>query len=139
MSFEGLQERLAALQETTSQLKGLIDRLATLKFQPGSVPLGAEEENSVSGELSAEIGQTLRGGLEDQELLLEEVKYVRPEGQDKTRLQDDVERVGKELIRYGVRTESHANHLLTDVSVAVGSPFEEHDSPQRRAWKKRRN
>lgn len=100
MSFEGLQERLAALQETTAQLKGFIDRLANLKFQPGSVPLGAEEENSVSGELSAEIGQTLRTGLEEQELLLEEVRYVRPDGHQKSRLQDEVERVGKELARY---------------------------------------
>lgn len=97
MSFEGLQERLAALQETTSQLKDLIDRLANLRFQRGSVPLGTEEESSVSGELSAEIGQILRTGLEDQELLQEEAKYLRSEGHDKTRLKDAIERVGKEL------------------------------------------
>ena len=100
MSFEGLQERLAALQETTSQVRELIDRLAELKFQPGSVPLGADEEDSVSGELNAEIGQLLRSGLEDQELLQEEVKYLRPEGHDKERLQDSVSRVGHELSRY---------------------------------------
>ncbi len=100
MSFEGLQERLAALQETTSQVKELIDRLAELKFQPGSVPLGADEENSVSGELSAEIGQILRAGLEDQELLQEEIKYLRPEGHDKERLKDGVARVGSEFARY---------------------------------------
>lgn len=97
MSLAGLQERLSALQETTSQLRELIDRLAKIKFQPGSVPLGADEENSVSGELSAEISQALRGGLEDQELLTEEVDYFRPEGQEKARLQDGVGKVGKEL------------------------------------------
>ncbi|POR33246.1 Uncharacterized protein TPAR_06556 [Tolypocladium paradoxum] len=97
MSLEGLHERLTALQETTTQLRDLIDRLANLKFQPGAVPLGTEEESSVSGELSAEIGQILRSGLEEQELLREEAKYVRPEGHDKARLQDGVDRVGGEL------------------------------------------
>lgn len=100
MSFEGLQERLSALQETTTQLRELVDRLANLKFQPGSVPVGADEESSVSGELSAEIGQILRSGLEEHELLQEEVRYVRPDGHEKTRLQDGVERLGKELVRY---------------------------------------
>ncbi|KND95098.1 hypothetical protein TOPH_00136 [Tolypocladium ophioglossoides CBS 100239] len=97
MSLEGLQERLTALQETTTQLRDLIDRLANLEFQPGAVPLGTEEESSVSGELSAEIGQILRSGLEEQELLREEVRYVRPEGHDKARLQDGVDRLGGEL------------------------------------------
>lgn len=99
MSLEGLQERLTALQETTTQLRELIDRLAHLEFQPGSVPQGTDEESSVSGELSAEIGQLLRNGLDEQELLKEEVKFVRPEGADKARLSDGVERLGVELIR----------------------------------------
>jgi protein transport protein SEC20 len=99
MSFEGLQERLKALQETTAQLRELIGRLATLEFEPGSVPLGTEDESSPSGELSTEISQVLRSGLEEQELLQEEAKYLRPEGQEKTRLQDGVERVGTELVR----------------------------------------
>lgn len=99
MSLEALQERLAALQETTSQLRELIDRLGSLKFQPGSVPLGTDEEDSVSGELSAEIGQMLRGGVEDQELLQEEVNYLRPEGQEKGRLKDGVEKVSQDLTR----------------------------------------
>lgn len=99
MSLEGLQERLTALQETTTQLRDLIDRLANLKFQPGAVPLGTDEESSVSGELSAEIGQILRSGLEEQELLREEVRYLRPEGHDKARLQDGVDRVGGDLAR----------------------------------------
>lgn len=97
MSFQSLQERLAALQETTSQLKELIDRLADLKFQPGSVPLDASEEGSVSGELSTEIGNLLRDGDDERELLLEEVEYLRHE--DKARLRDGVERQGQELDR----------------------------------------
>lgn len=97
MSLEGLQERLVALQETTTQLKELIDRLANLKFQPGSVPLGTEEETSVSGELSAEISLILRNGLEDQQLLSEEVKYLRPDGHEKKRLEEGIERVASDL------------------------------------------
>ncbi|KAM0424690.1 hypothetical protein ACHAPT_009998 [Fusarium lateritium] len=97
MSFEGLQERLTALQETTTQLKELIDRLATLKFQPGSVPLATDEENSVSGELSAEITSTLRDGEEEYEILHEEVEFVRAAEHDRTRLRDGVEKIGKEL------------------------------------------
>ncbi|KAJ6446044.1 Sec20 domain-containingprotein [Purpureocillium lavendulum] len=100
MSLEGLQERLTALQETTSQLRDLIDRLANLKYQPGAVPLGTNEEDSPSGELSAEIGQLLRGGLEEQELLREEAKFARPEGHDKLRLTEGVERLGGELASY---------------------------------------
>ncbi|KAF5616560.1 transport membrane glycoprotein Sec20 [Fusarium sp. NRRL 52700] len=97
MSFEGLQERLTALQETTTQLKELIDRLATLKFQPGSVPLTTDEESSESGELSAEITNTLRDGEEEHELLQEEVEFLRGAEHDKDRLKESVEKIGKEL------------------------------------------
>ncbi|KAF5987982.1 transport membrane glycoprotein Sec20 [Fusarium coicis] len=97
MSFEGLQERLTALQETTTQLKELIDRLATLKFQPGSVPLATDEESSESGELSAEITSTLRDGEEEHELLQEEVEFLRVAEHDKARLKESVEKIGKEL------------------------------------------
>ncbi|KAF9765666.1 hypothetical protein IL306_002040 [Fusarium sp. DS 682] len=97
MSFEGLQERLTALQETTTQLKELIDRLATLKFQPGSVPLTTDEESSESGELSAEITSTLREGEEEHELLQEEVEFLRGAEHDKDRLKEGVEKIGKEL------------------------------------------
>ncbi|KAF5624247.1 transport membrane glycoprotein Sec20 [Fusarium tjaetaba] len=97
MSFDGLQERLTALQETTTQLKELIDRLATLKFQPGSVPLTTDEESSESGELSAEITSTLRDGEEEHELLQEEVEFLRVAEHDKDRLKESVEKIGKEL------------------------------------------
>lgn len=99
MSFAGLQDRLTALQESTSQLKELVDRLGDLKFQPGSVPLGTDEEDSISGELSAEIGQILKNNTEDQELLREEINYLRPEGHEKERLADSAVRVGGELTK----------------------------------------
>ncbi|KAG5956940.1 hypothetical protein E4U57_002136 [Claviceps arundinis] len=98
MSLRDLDERLTALQETTTQLRELIDRLAKLDFQPGAgLPLDMDDESSVSGELSAEIGQILRNGLEEQELLTEEVQFVRPEGAEKMRLREGVERLGSEL------------------------------------------
>jgi protein transport protein SEC20 len=99
MSFQGLQERLSTLQETTAQLRDLIDRLANLRFQPGSVPLDASEEESVSGELSVEIGQLLREGEEDAELLKEEVEYLRPDGEEKDGLRAGVGRIERELKR----------------------------------------
>ncbi|KAF9879916.1 hypothetical protein CkaCkLH20_02727 [Colletotrichum karsti] len=103
MSFEGLQERLTALQETTSQLKELIDRLQNLKFQPGSVPLGADEDSTVSAELSSEISQILREEEEELELLGEEVEDLRAgrPGNEaehtKTRLKDGLDRLRQEL------------------------------------------
>jgi hypothetical protein len=106
MSFEALQERLAALQATTAQLQELIDRLSNLKFQPGSVPLGVDEDSSVSGELSAEISQILREEEDELELLLEEAEDLRGgrPGSDaehhKARLKDGVDRLQRELRRY---------------------------------------
>ncbi|KAF5515789.1 hypothetical protein CGCS363_v000644 [Colletotrichum siamense] len=103
MSFEGLQERLTALQETTGQLKELIDRLQNLKFQPGSVPLGADEDSDVSAELSSEISQILREEEEELELLSEEVEDLRDgrPGSEaehtKTRLKDGLDRLRQEL------------------------------------------
>ncbi|ROW11339.1 hypothetical protein VMCG_01229 [Cytospora schulzeri] len=88
MSFDSLQERLTALQETTTQVQELIDRLASLKFQPGSVPDGNglynnnnndddDDDENVATELSAEINQTLREEEEDLELLAEEITDLR--------------------------------------------------------------
>lgn len=87
MSFDSLQERLTALQETTTQVQELIDRLANLKFQPGSAPLPPhgdgngngedEDDENVAAELSAEINQTLRDEEEDLELLAEEITDLR--------------------------------------------------------------
>lgn len=99
MSFDILHDRLTALQETTAQLRELIDRLETLKFQPGSVPLGTDEEDSVSGELSSEITSILRIVTDDQELLQEDIGYLRADGDNKSRLLEGVRKISEELAR----------------------------------------
>lgn len=73
MSFEAVSQRLNELQETNKQLKELIERLATLKFQPGSIPLKNEEDDSVVGELKSEIRQIIREQFDDFALLKEDV------------------------------------------------------------------
>ncbi|GAB1310468.1 Protein transport protein sec20 [Madurella fahalii] len=102
-SLDTLQERLAALQETTGQLKDLIDRLANIKFQPGSVPLSTSDEDNVATELGTEISQILREEEEDLELLQEEIIDLRSgrPGSDaehrKTRLKEGAQRLEAEL------------------------------------------
>ncbi|KAK3300432.1 uncharacterized protein B0H64DRAFT_369688 [Chaetomium fimeti] len=102
-SFESLHERLAALQETTGQLRELIDRLANIQFQPGSVPLSTSDEDNVATELSTEIGQILREEEEDLELLHEEIIDLRSgrPGSDaehrKIRLKESAHRLQTEL------------------------------------------
>ncbi|KAI1107700.1 Sec20-domain-containing protein [Jackrogersella minutella] len=101
--FTDLQDRLAVLQDATNQLKELIDRLADFDFQPGSVPLGAGEDENVGVELSSEINQILREQEEELELLQEEIIDIRPgkpESElqhDKDRLKDGANRLGQEL------------------------------------------
>ncbi|KAG9242129.1 protein transport membrane glycoprotein-like protein Sec20 [Calycina marina] len=58
MSFAKISERLLMLQENNEQLRTLIDRLATITFQPGSIPLDDDEDN-VKTELISEITQTV--------------------------------------------------------------------------------
>lgn len=114
-SFESLQERLAALQETTAQLKTLIDRLADLKFQPGSVPLHSptadddEQPPNVATELAAEINQILRDEDDELELLREEITDLRAGGRPgsdaehrKQRLREGVKQLETELKAYVV-------------------------------------
>lgn len=116
-----LQEKLATLQDSVSQLKGHIERLANFDFQPGSIPIGASEDDNVSAELSSEINQILREQEEDLELLQEEIIDIRPLKSlkhDKDRLSDGAERLKGELHRYrspipNVSLElwgMHANH-----------------------------
>ncbi|KXJ91975.1 hypothetical protein Micbo1qcDRAFT_162045 [Microdochium bolleyi] len=111
--YTDLQDRLVSLQDATSQLQELIDRLANFNFQPGSVPLGsaqagsADDDNNVSTELSSEINQILQEQEEDLELLLEEIVDLRTGGRpgmvssgrqhDKERLQDGAKRLSVEL------------------------------------------
>lgn len=71
MSFQLVSERLSVLQESNEQLKSLIQRLATIKFRPGSIPIDNEDDN-VMGELTSEIHQMIKDQDEDFELLKEE-------------------------------------------------------------------
>ncbi|KAI0111522.1 Sec20-domain-containing protein [Daldinia grandis] len=101
--FTDLQDRLALLQDATNQLKVLIDRLANFKFQPGSVPLDASDDDNVGSELSSEINQILREQEEELELLHEEIIDIRlgKSGgglqHDKDRLKDGATRLEEEL------------------------------------------
>ncbi|CAM1506946.1 Fc.00g065870.m01.CDS01 [Cosmosporella sp. VM-42] len=113
MSFEGLQERLTALQETTVQLRELIDRLAGVKVEPA---VGTEDESASSGELSAEIAQVLRDGQEELKVLGEEVQFVKADEHDRERLEEGVEKLGKELARSRLsfrKARISAKHTLT--------------------------
>lgn len=76
MSFQIISERLKALQESNTQLKELINRLAGINFQPGSIPLGDNDDDNVMQELAAEIHQLIREEDEDFELLNEEVEEL---------------------------------------------------------------
>jgi protein transport protein SEC20 len=97
MSFESLSERLTALQESNAQLKDLIDRLATVNFQPGSIPLDNEDGN-VATELTAEIHQTIKDQDEDFEMLQEEV-YDMDSGRTGSELQDQKNRLDQGVKR----------------------------------------
>ncbi|RFU32014.1 hypothetical protein B7463_g4325, partial [Scytalidium lignicola] len=105
MSFESLSERLVVLQESNAQLKDLIDRLANLKFQPGSVPLDNEDGN-VMTELAVEIQQTLKEQDEDFELLQEQAydllagKPGSEAHERKTKLLESIQRAVQELKSY---------------------------------------
>ncbi|KAI0969974.1 Sec20-domain-containing protein [Xylaria arbuscula] len=101
--FTDLQDRLNVLQDATKQLEELIHRLANFDFQPGSVPLGAADDENVGSELSSEINQILREQEEELELLQEEIIDIRPGRpgstlqHDKDRLKDGAERLEQEL------------------------------------------
>ena len=103
MSFEIVSERLKTVQESNLQLEDLIDRLASLKFQPGSIPL--EEEDSAKAELTAEICQIIKDQEEDLAILQEDVidlDFGRSDGetpQQKTLLDIAVKKALEELKR----------------------------------------
>lgn len=72
MSFEELSDRLRVLQNSNADLKDMIQRLETINFQPGSLPLDSEGENTKT-EWTTEIHQTLITQKEVFELLGEDV------------------------------------------------------------------
>ena len=96
MSFESLQERLSALQETIAQLRELIDRLSGYRFDSDA----ATEEGNGIGDLSLEISQVLKDGQEELKSLREEAEYTHVEDHDKERLREGVDKLGKDLTRY---------------------------------------
>lgn len=102
MSFQIVSERLAILQESNAQLKELINRLANIKFQPGSVPLGEEDDN-VNAELAGEIQQTIKDQDEELKILQEDVIELPPARQgteldlQKNTLDRGVKRASEEL------------------------------------------
>lgn len=105
MSFEALQERLSALQETNRQIQDFISRLANLKFQPGSIPLDDDEGNVVT-ELSDEINDTLRDQAEDLEVLEQEVldfpagRKGSKRDQDKVYMLEIIDKASRDLKSY---------------------------------------
>lgn len=115
MSFEIVSERLKALQESNAQLKGLIDRLADLKFQPGSIPLDTEEDNAKS-ELTAEIHQIIKDQEEDLIILQEDVTdldFGRSDGelqQQKASLDRGVKTATQELRRH-VKLPAYSEYI----------------------------
>ncbi|KAI0140858.1 Sec20-domain-containing protein [Xylariaceae sp. FL1272] len=103
--FADLQDRVNLLQDAANQLDDLIQRLATFNFQPGSVPLAAPDDADVASELADEINQVLREHEEDVELLREDVldlqlRAATSRRHDKARLDDGVDRLGRELQRH---------------------------------------
>ncbi|PHH68404.1 hypothetical protein CDD82_590 [Ophiocordyceps australis] len=97
--LESTSTRLTALQESTLHVETLIDRLVKLEYQPGSVPLGTEEDDSLRAELIAETVQVLRNAQEELELISAELGFLEP-GHDKERLTEGVERLGAHLVRH---------------------------------------
>jgi protein transport protein SEC20 len=100
MSLQSIQERLTALQDTTREIEELIQRLATLKFQPGSIPLDEDGEGDVSAELGREIHQTLKEQLEDLQILEQEAQDVPP-GRYGSDQQHDKAELARRLVRAG--------------------------------------
>lgn len=106
MSFEDVSQRLNELQESNRQLRDLIERLATLKFQAGSIPLKDEEDNSVVGELKSEIQQIIREQFDDFAILEEDVEDLKQVTRSsellaqKSDLEQAVQRAEKELKGY---------------------------------------
>ena len=107
MTFEALQERLTALQDTAEQLRSQIDRLSRLYLQTADEDASIDGDGGVHEELSAEISQILREEEDELELLLEEVEGLpaRRPGNDaehhKARLRDTIGRLETEVKTYG--------------------------------------
>jgi protein transport protein SEC20 len=100
MSFESVSERLTVLQDANAELKRSIERLATINFQPGSVPLDNEEGN-VLYEMQADIQGLMREQEEELENLQEDVLDLNPgwEGSDLEKRRNVLDRAVKRAVR----------------------------------------
>lgn len=110
MSFESLQKRLVALQETTNQIHVLITRLATIKFPTDTTKSEAEQDVT---ELNDEIAQSLKEQAEDLELLDQEVKDM-PDG----RKGSDTEAAKQRLHERCIRAAQDLKNARTEYSKA---------------------
>lgn len=138
-TIQSLTTRLTALSESNKALGQLIQRLAKLDFQPGSQPLGTEEEGDVRLELSAEIHESLKGIEEDLELLRQEVEDVIEAGNTSARRREsktegERSRLAVLLARLTEDLKSYASHSLNlcgsnlELTAATG---QEHSSARR--------
>jgi protein transport protein SEC20 len=116
MSFEKISERLRTLQESNSQLKDLIDRLAAIRFQPGSLPLD-NDENNVKTELTSEIHQTIKDQEEDLEILHADVSDLEagPRGSELEQEKLGLERGVKRAIQELKGCASYSHHFPYDI------------------------
>lgn len=105
MSIHNFPEKLKALQESNTQVHELIDRLANIEFQPGSVPLSDslgvynndnDGDDGVLSELVAEILQMIKEQEEDLELLHEEIHDLNP-GRSDVQLISQQERLAAQV------------------------------------------
>lgn len=101
MSFDGLQERLGALQATISQVKDPIHRLRDPEPPlASSASSTAAEDESAAGGLGAEVVQLLREAQDERRKLEEEVELLDSlGGHERSRLQEGLDRAGSELER----------------------------------------
>lgn len=100
MSLESLQLRLSALQESTAQLRKLIDQLDDINKlgSPADTHfVDVSDAETSSEEISADIKKLLRDGEDNTEALAGELEFYQPEGPHKDELQEATDAVGKDL------------------------------------------
>ncbi len=106
-----LSAQLTTVSESNKATLQLVDRLAKLSFQPGSLPLDGQA-NDVRTELSSEIHDGLKQQEQEFELLKQEVgdvtaaahtgakRRASERDREKTRLSIQVARLGEDLKQY---------------------------------------
>jgi protein transport protein SEC20 len=110
MSIDILHDRLATLQETTNQLKQLIDRLAGHNFGADSDSLESQDGTASTAELSGEIGQMIREEEEELELLQEEALDLRS-GRPGSEMEHQRLRLKEGVARLELELQSHRTNF----------------------------